>query len=53
MSATVTHYTVTNRITGKVSSYKSGTVALRAAERMNLAYGAHIAGRTAHWSDGK
>jgi hypothetical protein len=51
--ATITHYTVTNRITGKTTSYKTGPAASRAAERMNLAYGAHIAGRTAHWSDGK
>lgn len=46
-----THYTVFNRITGKTTSYKSGPAASRAAERMNAAYGAHIAGRTAHWAD--
>lgn len=51
MTATITHYTVFNRITGKTTSYKTGAAATRAADRMNAAYGAHIAGRTAHWSD--
>jgi hypothetical protein len=50
-NATITHYSVFNRITGKTTSYKTGVAASRAAERMNMAYGAHIAGRRAHWSD--
>jgi hypothetical protein len=51
MDAVITHYTVFNRISGKTTSYKTGAAASRAAEKMNLAYGAHIAGRKAHWSD--
>lgn len=51
MNATITHYSVSNRITGKTTTYKTGAAASRAAERMNMAYGAHIAGRRAHWSD--
>ena len=47
---TITHYTVTNHITGKTTTYKTGARASRAAEKMNLAYGAHIAGRKAHWA---
>lgn len=49
--ATITHYTVTHRITGKTTTYKTGVAASRAADRMNEAYGAHVAGRKAHWSD--
>jgi len=51
MNATITHYTVTNRIAGKTTEYKTGVAASRAAERMNLSYGSHIASRKAHWSD--
>lgn len=51
MNATITHYTVSNRITGKTTQYKTGIAATRAADRMNMAYGAHIAGRAAVWSD--
>jgi len=47
----ITHYTVTNRITGKTTTYKTGPAASRAADRMNRDYGAHIAGRQAHWAD--
>ena len=31
-----THYTVTNRITGRVTTYKTRVVAHRAADRMDL-----------------
>ena len=51
MTTRITHYTVSNRITGKTTSFKTGIAASRAAERMNMAYGAHIAGRQAVWSD--
>lgn len=51
MTATITHYTVTNPLTGKTTSYKSGLVASRAAERINMGYGAHLCSRKAHWSD--
>ncbi len=49
--ATVTHYTVSNRITGKVSTFKTGPAASRAMVRMDSAYGAVICSRRAHWSD--
>lgn len=49
--AHITHYTVTNRITGKVSTYKTGPAASRAVDRMDAAYGAYICTRRAHWSD--
>lgn len=51
MSATITHYTVTNNRTGKVTTYKTGPAASRAADRMDNAYGAIICTRRAHWSD--
>ena len=51
LTAHITHYAVTNRITGNTTTYKSGTVATKAADRMNMAYGSHIAGRRAVWSD--
>ena len=47
----ITHYTVTNRITGKTTTYKTGPAASNAAERMNLAYGAHIASRRPHFAE--
>lgn len=53
MTAYITHYTVTNRITGKVTEYKTGPAASRAADRMDNAYGAVICTRKSHWSDGK
>lgn len=51
MDAFVTHYTVTNRRTGKVTSYKSRTAATSAADRMDNAYGAICCTVKAHWSD--
>ena len=51
MTATITHYTVKNRITGKVTEYKTGAAATRACDRMDNAYGAVICTRKAHWSD--
>ena len=51
MQPTITHYTVTNRITGKVSTFKTGIAASKAMDRMDRAYGAVICTRRAHWSD--
>ena len=51
MNATITHYTVTNRITGKVTEYKTGVAASRAQDRVDSAYGAVCTTRRAHWSD--
>lgn len=48
---TITHYTVTNRKTGKVSQYKTRAAASRAADRTDNAYGAYICSVQAHWSD--
>lgn len=48
---TITHYTVTNRNTGKVARFKTGAAASRAADRIDNAYGAIICTRRAHWSD--
>lgn len=48
---TITHYTVTNRITGKVSTFKSGAAASAAVDRIDRAYGSYICTRRAHWSD--
>ena len=44
-------YEVTNRITGKVSSYKTGVAASRACDRADNAYGAYICTRRAIWAD--
>lgn len=43
-------YEVTNRITGKVTSYKTGAAATRAVDRADSAYGACIASRRAIWA---
>ena len=51
MNATITHYTVSNRITGKVTTYKTSAAATKALDRMDNAYGAYICTRRAHWSD--
>lgn len=51
MNATITHYTVTNRNTGKVASFKTSAAASKAMVRMDNAYGACICTRKAHWSD--
>lgn len=48
---TIVHYIVRNRITGRTTTYKFGPAASRAADRMDLAYGSHIASRSAVWSD--
>jgi len=50
-TAHITHYTVTNRITGKVTEYKTSAAASRAVDRMDNAYGSYICTRKAHWSD--
>jgi hypothetical protein len=47
----ISHYTVRNRVTGKVTRYQSGTRASRAADRQDMAYGAIICTRQAHWVD--
>lgn len=51
MTATITHYTVTNRVTGKVSEYKTSAAASKAMDRIDNAYGAVICTRKAVWSD--
>jgi hypothetical protein len=51
MQPTITHYTVSNRITGKVHSFKTSAAASKAMDRMDNAYGAVICTRRAHWSD--
>ena len=43
------YYEVTNRITGKVTTYKTSTQALKAMDRMDNAYGAVICTRRAIW----
>jgi hypothetical protein len=49
--ATITHYSVFNRITGKTAEYKTSGAAMRAMDRADNAYGAVICSRRAHWSD--
>lgn len=51
MEPTIIRYEVTNRITGKTASYKTGAAASRAMDRMDNAYGACITTRRAIWSD--
>lgn len=51
--ATISHYEVTNRKTGKVTTYKTRGAATKAADRMDNAYGAYITSRKAIWSDAK
>lgn len=41
---------VTNRRTGKVTTYKTGAAASRAADRMDNAHGSYICTRRAVWS---
>lgn len=45
----ISHYEVKNRITGKVTTYKSGVAASRACDRADNAYGAVICSRRAIW----
>jgi hypothetical protein len=47
----ITHYTVTNRITGKITSYKTSSAASKAMDKIDNAYGAYITTRQAHWSE--
>ncbi len=47
----ITHYEVTNRITGKTTSYKTSAAATKAMDRMDNAYGAVICTRRAIWAD--
>jgi hypothetical protein len=42
---------VTNRRTGKTTSYKTGPAASRACDRMDNEYGAVICTRRAIWAD--
>lgn len=51
MQPTITHWTVTNKITGKTTEYKTSAAASRAQDRMDNAYGAACTTRRAHWSD--
>lgn len=46
----VTGYTVTNRSTGKTTSYNSRAAASRAADRQDNAYGAYICTVRTVWS---
>jgi hypothetical protein len=45
-----THYTVTNRKTGKVTTYKTSDAARKAVDRIDNAYGAYICTRRAHYA---
>lgn len=47
----ISHYEVKNRITGKVTTYKSDVAASRACDRADNAYGAVICSRRAIWVD--
>ncbi|MGX7895484.1 hypothetical protein [Tsuneonella sp. HG222] len=49
--ATIVRYEVTNRISGKTTSFKTGTAATNACDRMDRAYGAVVCTRRAIWSD--
>lgn len=51
--AKIIGYEVSNRITGKTTSYRSGAAASRACDRMDNAYGAICCTRRAIWDDGK
>lgn len=51
MNARITHYEVTNRITGKVTTFKTSAAASKAVDRADNAYGAYICTRRAIWSD--
>lgn len=51
MEPTIISYEVTNRNTGKVSSYKTSAAASRAMDRMDNSYGACCTTRRAIWSD--
>lgn len=44
-------YEVTNRRTGKVTSYQTRAAASRAADRMDNAYGAYICTTRAIWAE--
>jgi hypothetical protein len=46
----VTHYTVTNRATGKTTKYKTRNGASRAADRMDDEYGSYICTKQAHYA---
>jgi hypothetical protein len=50
-AAKIVAYEVTNRITGRVSRYKTAAAANRAVDRMDNEYGAYICTRRAVWSD--
>lgn len=45
------HYTVTNRVTGKVATYKTRAAASRAADKADLAYGAICCTVRAIWKE--
>ena len=49
--ASITHYTVTNRRTGKTYTFKTSRAASAACDRMDNAFGAVCCTRRAHWSD--
>jgi hypothetical protein len=41
----ITHYSVTNRLSGRTSTYKTSAAASAAVNRMDNAYGAYICTR--------
>lgn len=51
MEARITHYSVTNRRTGKVTICKTRAAASRCADRQDNAFGSYICTTKAHWSD--
>lgn len=51
MEPTIIRYEVTNRITGKVSQYRTRAAATKAADRADNAYGSYICTTRAIWSD--
>lgn len=44
-------YEVSNRITGKVTQFKTGAAAIKFMDRTNRAYGATITTRRALWAE--
>ena len=48
----ISHYTVTNNRTGKVTEFKTSTAASKSCDRQDMAYGAICTTRRAHWVAG-
>lgn len=49
--ASISHYEVTNRRTGKVRTYKTRAAASRASDKADNDYGAYICTTRAIWDD--